>query len=92
MKARILKALSIIGAAIVKIVFSRKFLALCLVLLLAWKSFEVVLLSENPFAWILFGLLAAVLVTAAAVYMIANVRQKAVTGAPADDTEKPEGG
>lgn len=92
MKARILKVLSIIGAAVVKIAFSRKFLALCLVLLLAWKSFEVVLESENPFAWILFGLLAAVLVTAAAVYMLANVRQKAVTSEPAGDEEKPNGG
>ena len=87
MKARILKALEAIGAAIVKIVFSRKFLALVGVLLLGWKAFEVCVASENPGAWIFFGLLAVFLVAALTAYVWANVRAKKAIIPPVEPPE-----
>jgi hypothetical protein len=76
MKARIVKIFEAIGSAAMKIVFSRKFIALVAVILLGWRAFDAVLKSENPFAWIAFVALAVFLVAALAAYVWANVKAK----------------
>jgi EamA domain-containing membrane protein RarD len=70
------KALEAIGSAVMKIVFSRKFLALVGVLLLGWEAFKVCLASESPVAWIVFAVLALFLALVLAAYVWANVKAK----------------
>lgn len=87
MKSQILRALETVGGAIMRIVFSRKFLAFVGVLIVAWKAFAICIASENPFAWIFFGVVGLILTLALAVYVWSNVRAKTAIIPPVEPPE-----
>jgi Na+-translocating ferredoxin:NAD+ oxidoreductase RnfA subunit len=60
--------------SIMQVVFSRKFLAFAVVILVGLKALDKCLESENPMAFAMFGVFAGIVSTAVAVYSITNSR------------------